>query len=358
LLPAAMMSGSVALSFLASSQRLDAAGTPSYLLPFYMKSLQSRFTHFATAKGGQGEPAMTPTDFVNSLIGKPGQVSVSGVAEDLRKLFLELDANGDGLLNFGEYAILLTFLSNSRSDFDFAFRMFDVDGNMRLSFTEYKQLVRALCVNTEALTSPSFDSPLSNRFFGPDRTGNLTFSEFWAFVQNLRAKVWTSEFLNASGGKSTITAEEYFTMLCQSQLGSHLPFKLVATQRRLQKLGSSKAVSLEQYLRLCHVLSETDKLTRIISLYTDGGLSLKPVDFMRAIRAAKVGLDGHKNCDLTQNDVDLIYLVFDLNQDGSINMDEFMSVMGPKTTFNTPRKSIGSKVSWPVAFYECIREKT
>eukprot|EP01013_Petalomonas_cantuscygni_P003754 TRINITY_DN13975_c0_g1_i1.p1 TRINITY_DN13975_c0_g1~~TRINITY_DN13975_c0_g1_i1.p1 ORF type:complete len:422 (+),score=103.87 TRINITY_DN13975_c0_g1_i1:160-1425(+) len=371
------------------------AETPEYLLPFYLRSFRARFNHFASVKSSTGGRLMTPTDFVNSLIGQPGAPVVTETPVAMTQLFRDMDHDGDGTLSFPEYSILMTLVTTSRADFDFAFRMFDVDSSGKLSHREFCHMIKALCPESVQFTEKILHGPLVERFFGTHGSHReLTLSEFWSFVEQLRVAVWDAEFDHwaaANGtlrsgplGQGTITLSHLFDIFTASHLGSHLSFPMVAQRRKLVHLEKQDpavaVVPRDQYHRMMHLVAEQSTLMRMLDLYQRSGLPVRPQDFLRAVnatagiattrlvagRAASVSttaappesIHARMVSNVRLVDVHALYRLFDLDGDGSLSVDEFKSLASTKMSFNTPQRPVDESMSMPARFLNCMRNVT
>nr|CAD7450426.1 unnamed protein product [Timema bartmani] len=152
------------------------------------------FRYFATVKivnAVGSEVFMTPDDFLRSLT--PGMRQPDGlgldqfVSYDLKTLrtkmklkttlsedsvFRRLDSTGLGLISFSEYIFLITVLSTSPRQYEFAFRMFDLNGDGVVDIDEF------ILVNLEEVNPHLRGGRVENHLgkttpSSPDRDSNL-----------------------------------------------------------------------------------------------------------------------------------------------------------------------------------------
>lgn len=138
---------------------------------------------------------MNASDFMNSLTGQPNN-RVKEAPEAFQKLFHQLDSDGDGTLSFPEYAFLMILITTSRSEYDFAFRVFDFDGKFcKLSHRQFCHMMNALCPEQNFFAETVLHGPLIEQLFGKHGSHReSTFVEFYAFVEGLRLAIWDADF--------------------------------------------------------------------------------------------------------------------------------------------------------------------
>lgn len=95
-------------------------------------------------------------------------------------------------------------------------------------------------------------------------------------------------------------------------------------------------------------MSRADDISEAVELYTASGAPLLKRDFTHAITSA--GLKP-----LQPAEVDLLFALFDRNGDGSLEYDEFFSIMKSKISFHT-REKPREKVNVFQRFLDCGAE--
>ncbi|XP_053394764.1 hippocalcin-like protein 1 isoform X2 [Mercenaria mercenaria] len=100
-------------------------------------------------------------------------------------LFRSFDMNGDGYVDFREFIIGLSVSGSDNPDkkLKWAFRMYDIDGNGRISKNEMNCILRDIYKMTNAMVSDELGSPeqITDKFFTKfdlDGDGQISFQEF------------------------------------------------------------------------------------------------------------------------------------------------------------------------------------
>lgn len=99
------------------------------------------------------------------------------------------DTNETGKINFSEYVLLFKLLTTPESEFEMAFRMFDVNKDNTISKDEFKSVMMHNKDNIKV--DFDFDCELMARFFGRDGKTELSYIQFTQFM-----KVCTTSFNN------------------------------------------------------------------------------------------------------------------------------------------------------------------
>ena len=148
------------------------------------KRLKKIFQRFASQKDTvSGDYLMTPEDFVRSILerNKVNQgTQAPADSETLKLLFQMADTKEAGKINFSEYVILFKLLTTPESEFEMAFRMFDLNNDGSISKDEFKQAMKG---NKYVGQGFDFDCELMSRFFGRDGHSTLSYHQFSQFMR-------------------------------------------------------------------------------------------------------------------------------------------------------------------------------
>lgn len=205
--------------------------------------IYKRFKQFANSNSNSknDEPEMSVYDFVDSLTsssstknqeGKSSTKIVenetnskrqdlesifktnSALKNDFDKLISLVDIDGNGSINFQEYATLQTLLAASVDQLKGAVELFDRSNTNRVNSRQFKALLRSLSAGHIGATSSSSsssisdaasDSSLAKFFFGADGQQTVSFEDFLGRLSEIRRIVRTIEFhlaVNRDGGNS------------------------------------------------------------------------------------------------------------------------------------------------------------
>lgn len=347
--------------------------TPEYLLPYYLRSTRARFNHYATLREN-GRRYMTPQDFVAAMLAlKDPAAACPAAADELAQLFAETDANNDGKLSFREFGFLSVLLITPMDDFRLAFRMFDEEGKGALTPAQFRAMVLAFgddtmkpkmksgivrkmhAITEERRRNPtSKDKPRISRRKGakkaadkvaaneplPD-TALIDFASFQDVVGEFSRAITVAEFRLADTDKTGYISRQAFgELLTSSILGRHVPFFLVENLRHIDDRASTAAddkaeggpndgkLSLDTWLLFSDMMRKSDAVNEALQMYTANGLPVLKPDFARAVAVA--GLERP----MTDAEVNFVFDLFDRDRDGTLEYDEFASVMKDKGTFH------------------------
>ncbi|KAK1887063.1 Calcium uptake protein 3 mitochondrial, partial [Dissostichus eleginoides] len=184
----------------------------------YMSSHEHRFRMFSSVEY-DGQLYMTPQNFIESVtMSEPKNKRPwrSLAKQELEKILVETppvwrgssklfrNLRERGIVSYTEYLFLLCILTKPHAGFKIAFNMFDADGNQMVDKREF--LVRA----DESIT---IDTTLLVHFFGKKGKAELTFDDFYRFMDNLQTEMLEIEFLTYSKGMTTISEEDFAKIL-------------------------------------------------------------------------------------------------------------------------------------------------
>ncbi|CAI9291927.1 unnamed protein product [Lactuca saligna] len=267
---------------------------------------QKVFEYFASVRTTRGEILMTPGDLMRAIVPvfppsesnlvrdgslrgerRPGELHCAP-----SEFFMLFDVNNDGLISFKEYIFFVTLLSIPESSFSVAFKMFDIDNDGEIDREEFKKVMALMRgYNRQGayqkggnrtgfkVGSRLENGGLVNYFFGEDGNKRLQLENFVQFLRDLHHEMIWLEF-------------------------SHYDFK------------SSGTISAKDFV--LSMVASGD--IRHMNSYGKINGFLTRNDFQRA--ASHVcGIS------LSENVIQLIFHLFDANQDGHLCSDEFLRVM-------------------------------
>ena len=226
-------------------------------------------------------------------------VSVSfNSATEVKQAFRKFDVNGDGHIDRSELKQLLKSSGKSVSDqeVDLLFRQGDVDGDGMIDIQEFVKLMFPASAATLAKLQQNFrslnDVKAAFRRFDSDGDGHISRNELRQVMSNFSEAEVDSVFAlgdkDQSGG---IDYQEFIAMMMPN------------SQAILRKVSASFG-SIQQV---------KDGFRRID---TDGDGSLSKAELKNAMR-------------LNDEELNVIFALGDIDQDGQISMQEFIKLMSP-----------------------------
>ncbi|XP_017117094.1 calcium uptake protein 1 homolog, mitochondrial isoform X2 [Drosophila elegans] len=308
------------------------------------------FRYFATVRlqdATQTIVCMTPEDFLRSIY--PGIKQPDGLGLDQYRRYdpksvgdqLNLHLQKDsifyklgsyGLITFSDYIFLLTVLSISRRHFEIAFRMFDLNGDGDVDCEEFEMVATLVRQQTSmgtrhrdhANTGNTFkgvNSALITYFFGPNMDEKLTIEKFLDFQEQLQKEILSLEFERKEPNEEGNITEADFAELLLAYAGYPLKKKqkkLKRVKRRFRDHG--KGISKQDYLDFFHFLNNINDVDTALTFYHIAGASIDQQTLQHVAKTvAMVNLSDHV--------VDVVFTIFDENNDNQLSNKEFISVM-------------------------------
>ncbi|XP_068707116.1 calcium uptake protein 1, mitochondrial-like [Montipora foliosa] len=311
------------------------------------------FRYFASLKvvhiGEVNEVFMTPEDFVRSLT--PGKIQPAGlgldeherfnpekhkyqglVSEQLGQDSVFLKMGEYGLISFSDYIFLLTVLSLPPRMFEIAFQMFDLNGDGEVSPEEFEKVQNILFNMTStghrhrdhavtgSVLSAHVNSGLKEYFFGKNMEKRLTTKGFMDFQRRLQQEVMFLEFNSYDPVDGRIREWEFADMLL-----TYSSFHEKKKQKILRKVKKffqedSQGIAFQDYLDFFRFMRNISEADMALSFHHAAGKAIDPETFKQVAKTVT-------DVDLTDNVVDVVYKMFDENDDGVLSHKEFVVVM-------------------------------
>ncbi|XP_063075484.1 calcium uptake protein 3, mitochondrial isoform X2 [Engraulis encrasicolus] len=319
------------------------------------------------------------------------------------KLFRNLRERG--IIAYTEYLFLLCILTKPHAGFKIAFNMFDADGNQMVDKREFLVLQEIFRKKNEkkgrkgdaeksaqlsmqlygyqvapvtsvlkkegqefaprsywdvlrrsasqALFSDlaerideslMIDTTLLVHFFGKKGKAELTFDDFYRFMDNLQTEVLEIEFLTYSKGMTTISEEDFARILLRYTTVENISSYLDNVR---QSIPDEKGITFEEFRSFFQFLNNLEDFTIAMQMYNFASRSIGQDEFARAVYVA-TGLK------LTRHLVNTIFKIFDVDHDDQLSYKEFIGIMKDRLH----RGSRGYKtVEHFTSFRSCLKKE-
>uniref|UniRef100_A0A8C2WCS9 Mitochondrial calcium uptake family member 3 n=1 Tax=Cyclopterus lumpus TaxID=8103 RepID=A0A8C2WCS9_CYCLU len=314
----------------------------------YMSSHEHRFRMFSSVEY-EGQLYMTPQNFIESVtMSEPRSNSF------VNCLIVHIDSTTRLIsLLSSLYAILpMPFLGlelpsihtlahthpmcsplcspEPHAGFKIAFNMFDADGNQMVDKREF--LERLICkeitlspANTETTfmemdftdESITIDTTLLVHFFGKKGKAELTFDDFYRFMDNLQTEVLEIEFLTYSKGMTTISEEDFAKILLRFTNVENISAYLENVRHCIP---DEKGITFDEFRSFFQFLNNLEDFAIAMQMYNFASRSIGQDEFARAVYVA-TGLK------LTRHLVHTIFKIFDVDHDDQLSYKEFIGIM-------------------------------
>ncbi|KAM4547101.1 calcium uptake protein 2, mitochondrial [Fundulus diaphanus] len=326
-----------------------------------------RFIEFASVVYDL-EPYMTPRDFLFSImleqVDRKLQKRVL-TAQDVNNMLVAASKarpgsdlfrtlGDNGLISYTEYLFLLTILTKPRTGFHIAFKMLDVDGNEQVDKKEFLKLKNIIgksklrlpkdTVEKAAEEGEGVNTTLQAYFFGKKGDHKLQYQEFRRFMEDLQAEVQEMEFLQFSKGMDTMRREDFAEWLLHY---TNEEDNDIYWENMRKKIPAGQSITFEEFKAFCLFTNNLEDFAFSMKMVTEANRPVGMAQFKRAVKIAT----GHE---LSENVLDTVFKLFDLDGDNCLSHKEFMGVM-------TDRVLRGLKVqhqSGISGYWKCVKRET
>ncbi|XP_049575761.1 calcium uptake protein 3, mitochondrial isoform X7 [Syngnathus scovelli] len=344
----------------------------------HMSSHEHRFRMFSSVEY-DGQVYMTPQNFIESVTmseprnKRPWRSLTKQELEKIlsdtppvwrgsSKLFRNLRERG--IISYTEYLFLLCILTKPHAGFKIAFNMFDADGNQMVDKREFlvlqeifrkknekkgrkgdaeKSAQLVLKKDSQEFVARSYwdvlrrgasqilfsdlaeradenltiDTTLLVHFFGKKGKAELTFDDFYRFMDNLQTEVLEIEFLTYSKGMATISEEDFAKILLRftnvENIGAYL-------ENVRHSIPDEKGITFDEFRSFFQFLNNLEDFAIAMQMYNFASRSIGQDEFARAVYVA-TGLK------LTRHLVNTIFKIFDVDHDDQLSYKEFIGIM-------------------------------
>ncbi|PUZ47885.1 hypothetical protein GQ55_7G202000 [Panicum hallii var. hallii] len=312
------------------------------------------FEYFASVRNPEGEVYMLPADLMRAVVPvfppsestavREGRLRGERSPGELHcapsEFFMMFDTNSDGLISFAEYIFFVTLLSIPESNFSAAFKMFDVDHSGVIDREEFKKIMALMrSFNRQGATHKDglriglkVGQPVENGgvvefFFGNDGNGPLHYDKFAKFLKDLHDEIIRLEFSHYDVKSSkTIPAKDFALSMVASADMNHISMLLDRVDDLVNNPDLKDIrISFEEFKAFAYLRRRLEPLSMAIFAYGKVNGLLTKQDLKRAAQHV-CGVD------LTDRVVDIIFHVFDTNQDGNLSSEEFLRALQRRET--------------------------
>ncbi|XP_028310996.1 calcium uptake protein 3, mitochondrial isoform X2 [Gouania willdenowi] len=294
------------------------------------------------------------------------------------KLFRNLRERG--IISYTEYLFLLCILTKPHAGFKIAFNMFDADGNQMVDKREFMVLQEIFRKKNEkkgrkgdaeksaqlsmqlygyqvapmnsvlkkdsqefvarsywdvlrrsasqvlfsdlaerADESITIDTTLLVHFFGKKGKAELTFDDFYRFMDNLQTEVLEIEFLTYSKGMTTISEEDFAKILLRFTNVENISAYLENVRQSIPD-EKQEGITFDEFRSFFQFLNNLEDFAIAMQMYNFASRSIGQDEFARAVYVA-TGLK------LTRHLVHTIFKIFDVDHDDQLSYKEFIGIM-------------------------------
>ncbi|XP_072467817.1 calcium uptake protein 2, mitochondrial isoform X2 [Notamacropus eugenii] len=283
---------------------------------------KQRFMKFSSLEY-EGEYYMTPRDFLYSVMFE--QMEHKASSKRLTKEAVNdalnaakknksgptffRDLGNKGLISYTEYLFLLTVITKPHTGFHVAFKMLDTDGDETVDKKEFfKELEEE---------DSGINTTLQVYFFGKEGKKKLHYKEFRRFMEDLQTEVQEMEFLQFSKGLNFMRKEDFAEwLLFFTDTGD----KAIYWQNVRERLSAGEDISMDEFKSFCQFTTHLEDFSITMEMFSLAHRPVKLAEFKRAVKVAT-------GQELSDNILDTVFKIFDLDGDDCLSHGEFLGVL-------------------------------
>jgi len=240
--------------------------------------------------------------------------------------------------------------------------MFDLNGDGDVDYEEFEKVATLIRNQTSmgarhrdhANTGNTFkgvNSALSVHFFGKDLKEKLTIERFLAFQQQLQQEILSLEFRRKGPNEDGLIEEREFADLLVAY-GGYPPNKKARMLKRVRKAfkgENSKGITLKDYLHFFHFLNNINDVDTALTFYHIAGASIDQPTLKHVAKTVA-------HVDLSDHVINVIFTLFDENDDGQLSNREFVSVMKQRLQRGLEKPKDTGFVKLIMSMFKCAKE--
>ncbi|XP_048854547.1 calcium uptake protein 2, mitochondrial isoform X2 [Brienomyrus brachyistius] len=324
-----------------------------------------RFSQFSSVMYEQ-ELYMTPRDFLFSVMlddvdrklqqkvltkqEVDKMLTIASKAQAGKSLFRTIGDNG--LISYTEYLFLLTILTKPHTGFHIAFKMLDVDGNEHVDKKEFLKLKNIIGkrekVSRVEAELPNDDGDVNTTlqvfFFGKAGRQKLHYKEFCRFMEDLQAEVQEMEFLQFSKGMETMRREDFAEWLLHY---TNEEDNRAYWENVRKKIPAGQSITFDEFKSFCLFTNNLEDFAFSVKMISEANRPIGIAQFKRAVKIAT----GHE---LSENVVDTVFKIFDLDGDNCLSHKEFLGVMNDRIL-----RGLKVKAQHGIpGYWRCVKQET
>eukprot|EP00794_Sanderia_malayensis_P006954 gene6954-7735_t len=313
-----------------------------------MSRREKRFHKFASCEY-EGQALMTPQDFLESLTENEPKFCRNGKVKLTEKDLINIKNSTPSIFKGTHTFFRDLHQTESRSGLKIAFKMIDVDGNHHINKEEFQAIQKMINKSSikEKPSDASFEyTTLLTHLFGKKGQRELTFEQFFKFMDDLQSEVLELEFHEFSKSMKTISEIDFARILLRNTVltaDEHAGYLDRLQKRVLNPTG----VTLDEFKSFNRFLNNIDDFIVAMRMVN---MTNQPIGQDAFIRAIKVSTGEDINPYL----INVVFQLFDMDGDGKLSDVEFIGIM--KDRLKRGFGKFPNPVKW-AGFKHCMRKE-
>ncbi|KAM4045832.1 calcium uptake protein 2, mitochondrial isoform 2-T2 [Anomaloglossus baeobatrachus] len=309
---------------------------------------KQRFMHFASLEY-DGEYYMTPRDFLFSVMFENLQHKTN--ARRLTKK--EFDAMISRAAKMKPGARFFRELGDNEPEtgFQIAFEMLDTDDNDQVDKKEFFKLQKILGTKGEfnveesTIESEDINTTLLVHFFGRGGRDKLQYASFYRFMENLQTEVQEMEFAQFSKGLDFMRKEDFaeWLLFFMDEEDNDIYWHNVKT-----RIPPGESISIEEFKTFYHFMNNLEDFSITMKMFSVANKAVKLAEFKRAVKVAT-------GQELSENVLDTVFKIFDLDGDNCLSHGEFLGVL--KNRLHRGLKHVPQQLGLQ-GYWKCVKRET
>lgn len=290
-------------------------------------------------------PSLSNQDRLGSLDGEPApnQAVHIQLQKATETIFRHFDMDGDGVLSFWEYSLVLTLLSIPEPDVEVIFNVVDLDDSGSIDASEFHEVVNSLQKGRQHSRAPTgrlgraaglhMESPsgLLVSFFGKDQTGKLSLGQFMSFLSQLHVHMAELEFTHYDVlGKDAVPGVDFARSLvavADVRLVDELLNKIDAMPQAMR----DGLINKKDFMAMLILARKSHRLEVALHFCTQVGRAITPDEFDKMLKKLA-------NVRLSKEALSVVFAVFG-DTNGNLDVHSFTQTLHKRATLWSPRVS-------------------
>jgi len=194
--------------------------------------------------------------------------------------------------------------------------------------------------------------------FGNKGSDVLKYDDFARFTQNLQEEVLDMEFQQYAKGLATISEEDFarillrYTNLSEASIDEYLDRvrdRIVEAKDEREIPSLKQGITFDDFKGFFLFLNHMDDFTLMMRLYNLSDQPISKGDFRKA-----VCICGGE--EISPSVIDAVYTIFDVDGDGQLSTDEFISIMKSRLKRGLRSHLVKDEHGW-IKFRNCVRHE-